>query len=315
MGKRLTTEEFIEKARLVHGNKYNYSLVDYIGSQIKVKIICPDHGVFEQVPSSHLRGTRCQKCGFKSLSNTKSMDTKEFIERAKKINGNKYDYSKTEYIRSFKKVTITCYIHGDFKQRPAKHLVGYGCYKCGVLKVSESIKSTTEKFVQKAKQVHGDKYDYSLVDYIGNKRNVKIICSKHSVFEQKPDVHLSGAGCIKCVHDNIKENPSGWTITNWQKAGENSKRFDSFKVYVIKCWNNDEKFYKIGRTFNKTKIRFQSNDDMPYSYEIINEYIFDTAKEAFDKETELKRLHQEHKYLPRIKFGGMQECFTTLIDF
>ena len=315
MGKIVTTEEFIEKAILVHGNKYKYSLVNYIGSQIKVKIICPDHGIFEQVPASHLNGSRCQKCGFKSISNTKSIDTKEFIKRAKKTHGNKYNYSKTEYIRSFKKVTITCKIHGDFNQTPAGHLSGMGCRKCGSLKMSESIKSTTEKFIQKAKQLHGDKYDYSLVDYIGNKRNVKIICKIHSVFEQMPDRHLRGAGCIKCVHDNIKENPSGWTISNWQRAGENSKWFDSFKVYIIRCWNEEEEFYKIGRTFNKTNRRFKSNDDMPYSYEIINEYIFDTARDAFDKETELKRLHKEHKHLPRIKFGGMHECFTTLIDF
>ena len=109
MGKKLTTETFIEKARKVHGDRYNYSRVNYINSTIPVKIICPEHGEFEQRPAKHLSGQNCPKCS-KHYRKT----TKEFITEAKKVHNNKYDYSKVEYINGKTKVCIVCPKHGEY---------------------------------------------------------------------------------------------------------------------------------------------------------------------------------------------------------
>ena len=123
-------ETFILKAKAIHGDKYNYSLVDdCVKTHGKVTIICPKHGVFEQETNSHLQGRGCEKCSYEYRG--KNRRKNNFIERAKEIHGNKYDYSKTKYELSNKKVTIICPIHGDFQQTPTAHLKGCGCFKCG----------------------------------------------------------------------------------------------------------------------------------------------------------------------------------------
>ena len=192
---KLTKEEFIEKAKNVHKDKYSYDKVDYNKSIIKVVITCLEsgHGDFEQNPNSHLRGSGCPKC-----SGNKKITTEEFIVKAKNIHKDKYSYDKVKYINLVKKVIITCLEseHGDFEQIPHNHLIGHGCPKCGVKK-----KSTTEEFIEKAKNIHKDKYSYDKVKYINSSTRVIITCleSGHGDFEQKPNNHLIGHGCSKCV--------------------------------------------------------------------------------------------------------------------
>lgn len=123
--KKLTTEDFIKKAKEVHGDKYNYSKVDYRGNKIKVTIICSIHGEFEQPPSNHLQGQGCPNCG-----GTVKLTTNEFIEKARVVHGDLYDYSKVDYKTNRDKVTIICPIHGGFEQKPSGHLLGSGCPKC-----------------------------------------------------------------------------------------------------------------------------------------------------------------------------------------
>ena len=187
------TENFIEKAKKVHDDKYDYSLVDYKSAIEKVKIICPKpgHGTFEQSPNKHLGGRGCPICGVSRESNT----TEDFIKKAKKVHGNKYDYSLVNYDKAIKKVKIICHSHGIFEQSPNQHLSGRGCPIC-----AGNLKSNTEDFIKKAKKVHDDKYDYSLVDYKGAVEKVKIICPKsgHGIFEQEPSNHLDGQGCPIC---------------------------------------------------------------------------------------------------------------------
>ena len=193
---KLTTEEFIKKAREVHGDRYEYSKVEYVTNQTKVRIICPKHGEFWQKPVNHLQGKGCLKCGRERTASfhTKSQD--QFIQEAKKIHGNKYDYSKVEYVDWQTKVTIICPIHGEFVQSPTSHLQGNGCLKCGNDRTA--LRMTNEDFINKAKAVHGDKYDYSKVQYVYNKTEVCIICREHGEFWQKPKNHLSGYGCPIC---------------------------------------------------------------------------------------------------------------------
>lgn len=195
----MNTEEFIKKAIEVHGTKYDYSLVDYVNSRTKVRIVCPIHGEFLQTPNNHLRGSGCHLCGTERLRNKKEkITTENFIERSKLVHGDKYDYSKTVFNKSSEKVLITCPIHGDFSVLPFNHLHGVGCKKCANENTSFRLKKKTDKFIEDAKFVHGNKYDYSLAVYRGAKIPVKIVCLEHGVFEQKPMDHLAGCGCPKC---------------------------------------------------------------------------------------------------------------------
>jgi protein-arginine kinase activator protein McsA len=177
---KLTNKAFIEKAVRIHGDKYNYNMVSYEKTNKKVKIICPIHGVFEQLPNSHLSGHGCRKC----ITNTK-----EFIDKSKKIHGNKYDYSLVEYVNNKDKIIIICKKHGTFEQSPKEHISGCGCSKCGI---------TTEEFLNKCDKIHGNKYDYSLVEYVKAKEKIKIICKKHGIFNQLATNHLNGRGCPFC---------------------------------------------------------------------------------------------------------------------
>ena len=104
-------------------------------------------------------------------------------------------------------------------------------------------------------------------------------------------------------------NPNGWNHTNWQKAGERSKFFDSFKVYIIRCWNEEEEFYKIGKTFTTVQARFRLKSMMPYNYEVWEEIIFNTSKEASKYEEKLLRINKNLSYKPSISFNGSNECF------
>ena len=192
--KKLTREKFIEKAKKVYGNKYDYSKVEYVNVDTKVCIICPIHGEFWQRPDHFFDGHGCPKCG-SERGGDKNRKTKEnFIERARNIHGHKYDYSKVEYIKAKEKVCIICPIHGEFWQKPDSHLSGAKCPKCS----HQSYKYTTEEFIEIARKIHGDKYDYSKVEYINRLTPVCIICPIHGEFWQKPREHFKGKGCQKC---------------------------------------------------------------------------------------------------------------------
>ena len=130
MPKIVTTESWIKMAKAVHGRKYDYSLVDYENNRKHVTIICPIHGEFEQKPYVHLAGKGCPKCGEISKAKKKTLTTKKFISKAKKVHGDKYDYSQTEYKGSHEPVEIICPVHGKFSIRACDHLRGKGCGKC-----------------------------------------------------------------------------------------------------------------------------------------------------------------------------------------
>jgi hypothetical protein len=148
---RLTTEESISRARRVHGNKYDYALVEYSGARIPVKIICREHGEFEQKPTHHLGGHGCQTCGRLVVANAKRLNTEQFIAKAKRVLGDKYDYSLVSYETAKLPVKIVCPAHGEFEQKPQDHLSGSGCRKCavdrrrgGVIQLDEATELLTE---------------------------------------------------------------------------------------------------------------------------------------------------------------------------
>ena len=185
--------DFIFKANIVHPKKYDYSLVEYVNSYTKIKIICKKcNSIFLQKPCGHLRGKGCLNCA----NNNKSYNNMDFIRKAEIKHPGKYDYSLVKYIGSKTKVKIICKkCNNIFEQIASTHLDGRGCTKCANDKQS----SNNEDFISKANIVHPGKYDYSLVEYINAKTKVKIICKKcNSVFLQLPHSHFSGRGCPKC---------------------------------------------------------------------------------------------------------------------
>lgn len=190
---------FIEKAKLVHGDKYNYNQVSYINNYTKVIIICPIHGEFYQTPANHLHNHGCYKCRNNLISDKKKLPYENFLKRAIVIHGEKYDYSNISYTDTRNKISIICKRHGIFEQTPNAHLNGNGCPNCQIEKFISGRSNTTKKFIEKARDIHGNKYDYSKIEYVNNRIKVTITCPEHGDFEQQPKNHLSNKqGCPKC---------------------------------------------------------------------------------------------------------------------
>jgi len=194
-------DTFVQKARLVHDNKYVYSLVDFKEGNSKVKIICREHGVFEQAPDGHLNKRGCPECNPK-----RALTTKEFIIKAKEIHGDKYNYSLVEYVNVNTVVKIICCEHGAFEIRAGVLLnpnIKNSCPECKKTDHLNRVrihtnKKTTEQFIEDAQKVHGDRYEYALVKYELGNTPVIIGCPIHGKFEQRPNNHLNGQGCPFC---------------------------------------------------------------------------------------------------------------------
>lgn len=199
MGKKITTGEFIERAKKVHGDKYDYSKVSYLNNSTNVTIICPKHGEFQQAPSNHLQHRGCIKCGIEKRAKKKTKTTEQFIKESEQIHGNRYDYSHVKYTGKEKEVKIICSKHGEFIQKANIHLMGSGCPQCGLKTISQKKRLTKNEFIERSRKAHGTKYDYSLVDYQGIENKVEIICPKHGAFKQTPNTHIHGGGCPACV--------------------------------------------------------------------------------------------------------------------
>lgn len=215
------SEEFIEKAQKIHNDVYDYSLVNYINNYTKIKILCKKHGIFEQTPANHLKFRRCPKC-FGKFTKTKE----KFIEDAVSIHGVKYNYSLVKYINDSTKIKIICNKNKHiFEQIPNAHLRGQGCPKClGFYK-------TNEEFIFQSRKIHGEIYDYSMVNYINATSKVKIICKIHGIFEKTPNNHLDKnkfSGCPKC-NQSIGEKKIYDFLLNNNIPFEFQKKFNGCK--------------------------------------------------------------------------------------
>lgn len=214
----MTKEEFIKKAFSIHGSKYDYTKVEYTNNKTKVEIICPQHGIYRQKPNAHLMGNGCPSC-----AKNKKKNTSEYIEEAKKIHNNRYIYSKVEYVNNKNKICIICPIHGEFWQIPKHHLHGSHCPKCANTKRSETFKMCSEDFIKKAKEVHGNRYDYTKVKYTSSEEKVCIICPLHGEFWQSPHNHLENHGCPICNSSRLENEieiffkKNGIYFERWKK--------------------------------------------------------------------------------------------------
>jgi hypothetical protein len=234
--KQLTTAEFIQKAQDIHGDKFDYSLVEYVNVRTKVKIKCSVHGIFEQQPNSHLSGCGCPLCGNGVL-------TQElFIQKAREVYGDKYDYSLVKYVDSTTKIKIICPDHGLFEQQPSVHLTGSECMECGIIKNRNAHLLTHDEFIKRAVELHGDQFDYSEAVYVDANTKVKIKCHIHGDFWQRAHQHAhKGHGCPQCSIINrvcVIRKVSADEILDYCKKIHNGKydysnvKFD-FKTDVI----------------------------------------------------------------------------------
>lgn len=293
---KLSKEDFIEKSINVHGNKYEYSLVDYNGNKSKVDIVCKIHGVFSQIPNSHLSGNGCPKCAKNFKSSTES-----FIIKAKLVHGDRYDYSKVNYLLGKSPVSIICKTHGEFTQVACNHLAGANCPTCTHEILSEERSMSFEEFLTKAKSRHKNFYDYSEAKYLTSNDPVTIICPLHGPFMQIAKTHLTGSGCQVCGL-----NSSGWNRTRFKNL---VTKKGTGVLYVLRLYNEVEYFLKIGITTRKIEHR---SNDFPYSSEIVHQEILTDGSLLFDLEKYLHKVFKRFKYKPNINFQGYTECFWKL---
>lgn len=190
-----TTHIFVEKSIKIHGDKYDYSKVVYKKAKLPVIIVCPIHGEFEQQPTHHLEGKGCYECGVIKRSDKKRTSFQDFVLKSKALNDNKYEYKEIFENRDL--VAIICPVHGEFKQLKSNHLKGHGCKKCNFDK--KRINDALDKF----KQIHKGRYEYTKVKYFSLKQKVIITCKYHGDFEQAPQTHINGHGCPNCAR-NLK---------------------------------------------------------------------------------------------------------------
>jgi hypothetical protein len=218
----MNTEDFIKKANTKHNNKFSYEKSKYVRFHDKLTIICDIHGEFEQSPYVHLRGSGCPHC-----YGNKKLTTTQFIKKAQKVHGNKYNYDSSVYSGNKGSVIIQCPKHGEFMQRATRHLSGDGCPTCSRILITNKNTKTTPQFISESKQIHKNKYSYSECKYVGYNIPVTIICLKHGKFEQKPTNHLQGKGCPICKES--KGENSVRTFLN-----ENNIKFEKEKTFT-KC--------------------------------------------------------------------------------
>jgi hypothetical protein len=176
-----------------------------VNSHTKINITCPEHGEFPQTPNSHLNGNGCPSCKAQKTSDRCRQTRDWFIQKAINTHGDKYIYDDVDYQGDRVKVKIGCRSHGIFEQTPNNHFTGQGCPVCKYEKIASLLKNDRESFINNSLAIHGERFDYSLVDYTNARTDVEIICGEHGSFWQKPNNHLSGQGCPVCKSSRGEE--------------------------------------------------------------------------------------------------------------
>lgn len=243
-------------------------------------------------------------------------DTAYFIERAIRIHGDTYDYSKSVYTKRRQELIIKCKVHGEFKQIAHSHLRGAGCLACAnkkrfTVRDSQKIPSGNfgrsplglSEFLRRSKLAHGDLYGYDLVVYKNARTKVDIVCPYHGVFSQLPPSHTDGRGCYKCSQSENIYSRSGYMRICKKHGGVSS-------LYVIKCFDGTELFYKVGMTVMDIKRRF-AGSLMPYDFDVIR-VIEGEAGFIWDMERAVHRIMKDLRYKPRVSFAGETECFSIV---
>lgn len=216
---KMSQETFIKLCKEKFGEDYDLSLVNYENQKSRIKVICNNCGKTFEISAYHFLHEKkcggCKHCQKNLLRQQFSITTEEFVKKAKEVHGDKYDYSKSEYVNMHTPICIVCKEHGEFWRRPQEHLKGYGCHVCALLDPKGRVgKITTEDFIFVSKKVHNNKYDYSKSKYVSAKSLVCIICPKHGEFWQQAFIHMRGCGCPRCKRSLGEEKTKKYLTEN-----------------------------------------------------------------------------------------------------
>jgi len=301
MSRKLTTEEFIKRSIQTHGNKYNYSMVNYINQLTKVKIICSIHGTFEQLPSNHYK-YGCLKCSGKN-----KLMIKEFIKRARKIHNDKYTYPLINFKSVKDKILIYCHIHGEFKQKISDHIYNKtGCPKCANKNITNS------DFIKKSIKVHGDKYDYSLVDYVNCNTKIIIICKLHGEFKQTPDVHLNNSGCPECAIINSRLSKNDFIKKSKEIHGNN---YDYSLVDYVNQRTKIKIICTVHGVFEQTPNKHLQNRGCPTCKKSKGELKIKKFLDDNSIKYEQNKKFENCKYINHLLFDFYLNEFKTCIEY
>lgn len=272
---KLTTEEFVAKAKAVHGDRYDYSKVVYVGNKAKVRIICREHGEFEQSPQKHLAGQGCIKCHRKSMAQRYSLGKRNFIEKANAVHFGLYDYSKVEYVNGHTKVKIICPIHGVFEQDPASHLRGHGCPKCAAKKRAE----INRKWTQETCRIEARKY----------KTKVEFQQGSSSAFKYAYD-----NGIIKDF-DWLEElkKPNGYW--NRERCEEEARKYKSKGEFLKGCSAAHHAAVINGWLNDYDWLIDKRIDIIKDKIDCVYVYVFEDAKTAYVGRTLIRRQKKRDK--------------------
>ncbi len=209
-------------------------------------------------------------------------------DKANLIHNGKYDYSKVEYKNTDTKVIITCPIHGDFEQTPYKHINReQGCPKCKGSRISSTKSMSNEEFIEKARNIHGDKYDYSKVNYKNAHIHVNIICPKHGVFSQTPNNHLYIQNGCPCCGKNTSKVADDW-LDSLNVPKENREKHLSLnnKVYKVDGYipETNTVYEYFGNFWHGNPEKYNPNDINPKNGQTFGKLYNDTIERLKDLE-------------------------------
>jgi len=295
-----THEQFLEEL-LVKNESYKKGEFKVLGEYLKAreKILLQDkYSLHEITPDGLLRGS--------TTSTASSINKKEYCE----------NYLKDKNINlSLINVDNLKEVIFDTKYGACKAPF-YRLSKFKIPNISSAVDKTSF-MINEFTELHKNRYDYTESVFINARIKIKVRCKTHGMFDIDYSAHKVGQNCGKCANNSRVENTKtngGWSLKDWWHKASKSKNFDSFKMYVIRCWNENEEFYKIGRTFSTVKYRFSSKDLMPYNYEVVQIRESEDAHKIYCLEKAFKNHNKDNKYNPQISFNGKQECFTKIVD-
>ncbi len=306
------TLDFIKRAKIIHGDRYDYSTTVYKKMQDKLEIICKKHGKFVVTPNNHLSNhSGCPQCSIANQQQTvRDKHRQIFVSECSNIHYNYYDYSNTVYTNAHAKIQIICPTHGEFSMVAYTHKQGGKCPKCAKTIASSKITLSTEEFADRSTLKHNGKYDYSYVEYTNANTKVQIICPIHGPFLQRPNQHMRGEGCPTCGLDVWWKEQGGYSLSYFTRNP--SERKTPAILYLIKFDKPGEQFYKIGITKRTIKERYHWGYK-DYNMTIIHETPTSLLK-AYEAEQNLLSLFNSQKYVPTIKIGGWTECVSIHIN-
>ena len=304
-----TTEQFIDKAQFVWSDAFDYSKVEYEHRETSITITCRYHNEeFTITPRVHIQsnmGGGCPKCIEEKIIKDRQMSVEQIIKKAKEVHGDAYDYSLVEQPKnSQQNITVTCKTcNTSFPTMVCNHISKDrrgGCPTCRYQKSSESNRSNTEEFIKRSKNIHNNKYLYDRVKYVKASDKVIITCLRHGDFECTPDNHIHNhSGCPICRNEK----------TLWNNIGSYK---GNYGLYIIRMYNDDESFFKIGVCSYGIQQRYSSVTERGgYTVSELC-YIEGEFSDIVKLEHKLHQLNKNFKYRPKNYFAGISECFSDL---